>query len=111
MDRKALGGLLACILCGVSGLASAGQPSEVVVTYGDLDLNTEYGVTTMYARLETAAETVCTAHEGLRDRINACVDYSVRQAVAQIGAPRLVVLYETRTGHVLVLHAHRDRNP
>jgi UrcA family protein len=104
---KALGGLVACILCGVSDLANAGQPTKIVVTYGDLDLNTHDGVTTLYARLEAAAKIACTAHEGpwSRDRITLCVDYSVRQAVAQIGAPRLVVLYETRTGHV-VLRTH-----
>jgi UrcA family protein len=106
--RKSLACVVAGILCGVSGLADAGQPNEIVVTYGDLDLNTHYGVTTMYARLETAAKAVCTAREGpwSRDGISSCVDYSVRQAVARIGVPRLVILYETRTGHA-VLQARR----
>lgn len=106
--RKSLGSVVACILCGVWGVADAGQPAEIVVTFGDLDLNTHDGVTTMYARLEAAAKTVCTAREGpwSRDSISLCVDYSVRQAVAQIDAPRLLILYETRTGHA-VLHARR----
>lgn len=100
--RKALGCLVASILCLVPGLTDAGQPTELVVRVGDLDLKTHDGVTTMYARLEAAATTACTARAGpwSPDSINLCVDYSVRQAVARIGAPRLSVLYETRTGHV-----------
>jgi UrcA family protein len=73
------------------------------VSYGDLDLNTHAGVATMYARLEAAAKRACSADEGPRsDGVAApCVDRAVRQAVARIGAPRLVVLYETRSGHFL----------
>lgn len=106
--RKALGSVVACILSGVSSLTGAGQPTGIVVRYADLDLSTHYGVTTMYARLESAANTVCTARVGQwsRDSISSCVDYSVRQAVLQIGAPQLVILYETRTGHA-VLHGRR----
>lgn len=106
--RRNLGCVVACILCGASRLAGAEPPTEIVVTYKDLDLNTHDGVTSVYARLEAAAKTVCTAREGpwSRDRVSLCVDYSVQQAVAQIGAPRLVILYETRTGHA-VLHARR----
>ena len=104
--RKAPGCLVALMLCGVPGLAGAGEPTGVVVTYGDLDLKTHYGVTTMYARLEAAATAVCTTSEWPRDRIGSCVDSSVRRAVARIGAPRLVVLYETRSGHA-ELHTAR----
>jgi UrcA family protein len=100
--RNAVGSLMAGFLCVVSGLATAGQPTGIVVPYGDLDLNTPRGVTTMYARLEAAAKTTCTAHEGTwsRDLVTLCVDDSVRRAVAQVGAPRLVVLYEIRTGRL-----------
>jgi len=108
MHRKVLGGLAACCLLGVVGLALAGQPDAVVVTYGDLDLNTHGGVTTMYARLESAAKSACAQDEEPWSDGGAasCVDSTVRQAVSRIGAPRLVMLYETRTGH-LVVHTHR----
>lgn len=107
--RQALGGVVASIFCGLCGLAAAGQPGGIVVTFSDLDLNTHSGSTTMYARLEAAARTMCTANEGpwSSHRISSCIDYSVRQAVAQIGAPQLVMLYETRSGHAL-LHARRQ---
>jgi len=106
--RKTLGSVVACILGGTLGSAGAGQPPGSVVTFGDLNLDTHEGVTTLYARLEAAAKIACTAHEGAasRARIASCIDYSVGRAVSQIGAPRLVVLYETRAGHAL-LYARR----
>jgi|SRR5215472_11410553 len=99
--RSTLGSVVACILCGASGLASADEPAGVVVTFGDLDLDTHDGVATLYSRLEAAAKSACTAREGTSSPsgIASCTDYSVRQAVARIGAPRLLVLYQTRTGH------------
>lgn len=109
--RKAFGSVVACVLfCGVSGSIDAVQPTGIVVTYGDLDLRTRPGVKTMYARLEAAANMACAARQTpwSHDRISSCVDYSVRQAVVQIGAPQLVILYETRTGRA-VLHASRLR--
>ncbi|HEV2285537.1 MAG TPA: UrcA family protein [Steroidobacteraceae bacterium] len=98
---KALGGLVACILCGVAGPARADPPDETVVAFGDLDLKTHNGAAALYARLEAAARIVCAAHQGTfsRDRIAGCIDNSVREAVARIGAPRLILLYETRSGH------------
>jgi UrcA family protein len=106
--RTALGCVVVCVACVVSLRADAGKPGEMVVTYRDLDLNTHAGVAAMYGRLEVAARTVCTAHErpSSRDGTRACVDTSVRQAVAEIGAPQLIMLYETRTGHA-VLRARR----
>jgi len=106
--RKTLGSVVAFILSGASGLAGAGEPSGIVVTFADLKLDTHDGVATLYARLEAAARITCAAHEGTwyRVRIDSCIDYIVRQAVSRIGAPRLAVLYETRSGHV-VLPARR----
>ena len=89
--RRTLSSVVACILCGASGLASAGEPAGIVVKFGDLNLDTHDGVATLYARLEAAARTACTAREGTSSnaRSDFCIDYSVRQAVARIGAPRL----------------------
>jgi UrcA family protein len=99
--RIAPRGIVACILCGMPGLVLADQPTEIVVSYADLDLNTRSGVSAMYARLEDAARTVCTTRTGSwsRHEVSSCVDSTIRQAVARIGAPQLVILYETRTGH------------
>lgn len=107
--RKAPGCVAAFVLCGFAGLTVAGQPDDIVVTYRGLDLNTPGGVASLYARLEAAARTVCAARAWSRHEIDLCVDYRVRQAVAEIGAPRLVTLYEIRSGHAVV-HARR-RSP
>jgi len=102
--RKALGALVACMLGGVAGAAGAAPPPALVVSFADLDLGSRAGVATLYARLETAARAACTAHAGSSShaQIDACIDYGIRQAVAEIGAPRLIGLYETRSGHVLL---------
>jgi UrcA family protein len=102
--RRTLRGVVSGILFGVAGLVRAGSPTEMVVGFADLNLGTHGGVATLYSRLEAAARIVCTAQEGSssRDRITSCIDYSVRQAIAQIGAPRLVALYQTRTGYVVL---------
>jgi UrcA family protein len=102
--RRILGSVVACIVCGAPGLGSADPPpTGVVVKFADLDLDTHDGVATVYARLEAAAMIACTAHEGTSSgaEFSSCIDYNIRQAVARIGAPRLVVLYETRSGHAL----------
>ena len=100
--RSASRGIVACILAGMSGLVLADQPTAIAVSYADLDLGTRAGVTTMYARLEDAAKTVCTKRTGSwsRHEVSLCVDSAIRQAVARIGAPQLAILYETRTGHL-----------
>jgi UrcA family protein len=103
--RRIPGKVVACILCGASGIGSAAPPpTGVVVKFADLNLDTHHGVATLYARLEAAAMMACTAHEGASSgaEFNSCIDYNIRQAVAEIGAPRLVVLYETRSGHALL---------
>jgi UrcA family protein len=106
--RRTLGRIVACMLCSAMGSAGADPPAGIVVTFADLDLNTHAGVATLYARLESAARTACSAHQGTSSgaEIAACIDTAVRQAVSRIRAPRLDVLYETRTGHV-VLPARR----
>jgi UrcA family protein len=101
---RILGKVVAYILCGASGLGNAEPPpAGVVVKFADLNLNTHDGVATLYARLEAAALRACTAHEGTPSgaEFNSCIDYNIRQAVAEIRAPRLVMLYETRSGHAL----------
>ena len=105
LRRTALGSLLVWVLCGTPALASAAEPTEMVVNYADLRLDTREGAKALYARLEAAAHIVCRAYEGPalpRDRVDQCVDYSLRRAVAGIGAPRLAMLYETRSGHLLL---------
>jgi len=99
--RKALGPLVAGMLGGVAGAAGA---APFAVTFADLDLGSRAGVATLYARLEAAAQAACAAHvaSSSHAQIAACIDYAIRRAVSEIGAPRLIGLYETRSGHVLL---------
>jgi UrcA family protein len=97
--------LLACTLGSLAAPADAAGPTQVVVKFGDLNLNSHDGVAALYTRLEAAARIACASQqESWSGSITLCVDYSVGQAVAQIGAPRLVALYGTRTGHFVRQH-------
>jgi len=74
-----------------------GQPLTKKVAYGDLNLDSEQGAKTLYARLRSAAREVCTPFESieLARRIvrQACVDHAVTSAVGQINRPTVTAVH------------------
>jgi UrcA family protein len=68
--------------------ASADQVLTRTVAYGDLNIDTESGAKTLYARVQSAAHVVCAPLEGkgVSARVNwqACVDKSIDSAVSKI---------------------------
>ena len=79
---------------------------QVDVRYGDLDLTSDAGATTMYDRLRTAAKTACggvldpLASLGQIGRIRKCRATALAGAVATLRAPLVTALYDTRhRGH------------
>jgi UrcA family protein len=90
----------------VSGIAAASptpideQPSTVV-KYGDLDLSTQAGISTLYRRLSAAARQVCPLGD-IRDlgefsRSRACQTEAVNRALRVVGGPALALV--ERHGH------------
>jgi UrcA family protein len=83
--------------------AHAAPPQDVpsiVVHFGDLDLARSEGVTVLYQRLRSAAETLCAP---LDDRgvarhmsFKACVQSAMSTAVARVDRPALTAYYEAR---------------
>lgn len=77
------------------------QVPQVVVRYGDLNVETEAGALALYNRIVRAASRVCPS-VGIRDLarlqiVRACQDASVARAVAETGIPRLAAIQNART--------------
>jgi UrcA family protein len=77
------------------------QVPQVVVRYGDLNVETEAGALALYNRIVRAAGRVCPS-TGIRDLarlqlVRTCQDESVARAVAAAGIPRLAAIRDSRT--------------
>ncbi len=87
--------------CGVvtdarADAASSDPPPSLRVTYADLDLTTDRGITELYARVRVAARQVC-GRPATGTRVDAryasCVRVAVERAIAQLGVPALAELH------------------
>jgi UrcA family protein len=93
-------GLFALISAANGGGAQAAEPSQPltkVVTYGDLNLNSEQGAKVLYARLRGAAKNVCSPLENrqliYRSLWQTCVDNAVANAVGQVNKTTVSALH------------------
>lgn len=93
----------------LSGLAQAGtrgsDAASVKVAYGDLDLATTEGTSTLYGRLVAAAHTVCGA-SGVDNRDlravaleRSCERRAISHAVDDVQSPQLAALVGARVRH------------
>jgi UrcA family protein len=108
-SRAALSALSACLILGASSLANAAAPAAaapaVTVAYGDLNLGTEQGSRTLYARIVAAARQVCFADDvdirDLRGLVAArgCETHAIAQAVHDVHSPRLAAIYSAQLRH------------
>jgi len=79
------------------------SPRHVKVLFSDLNLTSIDGATTLYRRLQNAAESVCAEH-GTRDvrsqfRARTCVSTAMSAAVADINQPTLTAYYRAKHSH------------
>jgi UrcA family protein len=70
---------------------------KTIVAFGDLNLDSQQGAKTLYARLRNGAEDVCSAFEG-RDLFfkrlwRTCFDQAVAAAVVRVNRPSLTTLH------------------
>ncbi len=59
MTKLAIASAVAVALSSIAAAPAVAQDSQIVVSYGDLDLNTATGVQTLDARLEAGVKAVC----------------------------------------------------
>jgi UrcA family protein len=83
--------------------AAAAVPEEVVVRYGDLDLNTTAGAEKLYARIASGAQRVCVQVDPVeiaRHRVAMhCLDEVIAHAVHRVSSPQLAAVYAQRVHH------------
>jgi UrcA family protein len=91
--------VVACALAGLPAAQAGGAATDrtsVAVRYDDLNLATDSGVRTLYARLRHAAERVCpdsAARDLARLQLaRSCQAQAIDAAVAQVASPRLAAL-------------------
>lgn len=74
-------------------------PLERPVRYSDLNLAHPIGAATLYRRIKTAADTVCSPFEGApavsKAKYRACVNAAIERAVKQVNKPLLTNYYLT----------------
>jgi UrcA family protein len=93
-----LAGLLAASAVSAIGVtASAANAPEVAVKYGDLDLGRPADLAQLYARLQTAADTVCVSarpYELARFAAHQrCVQAVLEHSVLQVRSEALLALH------------------
>jgi UrcA family protein len=88
-----------------STVCSAADPSDApqtTVKYGDLNVSSTQGATTLYSRIQGAAENVCRPLDG-RDfasqhRYAFCLRNAIADAVKNVDQPALFAVFSAKTG-------------
>ena len=99
--------LATAISCGVAMTTATadqidGEPLTKVVSYEDLNVNSEPGARVLYGRLRMAATQVCAPFKGdtLSHKTNwrECFDQAIARSVKEIDQPVLTTYHLNRTG-------------
>ena len=96
---------LTCSIATVSFASDSSDPLQVKVKYGDLNVSSTAGATTLYTRIRIAAEAVChpfqpsnIADLAARSVFAACVHKAMSNAVSDVDQPTLSAIYNAKTG-------------
>ncbi len=101
-------GLLATVgAIGWTGVACAGDAAndlpKQVVKFADLNLDTSVGASTLYRRIESAADRVCGGPIDVRElafavRLKACKEQAIEGAVKSVNSTVLTSIHLAKTG-------------
>lgn len=90
----------------IGGRAQAGEVPQfytAIVTYVDLNLDSDQGAKVMYARIRSAAGKVCSSLEGRnltqKKLWQGCFDKAVASAVVQVNNTRVTALHNQIVNH------------
>jgi UrcA family protein len=86
----------------VPASADTGDIPSVTVKFADLDISRPAGATTLYGRIQEAANLVCSAYDrsnfAAQANFKACVGDAIGRAVAKVESPALNMVYRIKTG-------------
>jgi UrcA family protein len=93
---------LTCSIATVSFASDSADPLQVKVKYGDLNVSSTAGATTLYNRIRVAAQGVCHPLNN-RDLASqklfaACVHKAMSHAVNEVDQPTLSAIYNAKSG-------------
>jgi UrcA family protein len=101
-------GLLATVgAIGWTGVAFAGDAANDVLTqvvkFADLNLDTSVGASTLYRRIESAADRVCGGPIDVRElafavRLKSCKEQAIEGAVKSVNSTVLTSIHLAKTG-------------
>jgi UrcA family protein len=97
--------IFAALTCGIATVSFASDGTgalQATVKYGDLNVSSTSGATTLYSRIRAAAENVCRPFNN-RDfasqkLLAACVHKAMGDAVNEVNQPALFTIYNAKTG-------------
>lgn len=97
MIAAALVALVCAASANTTQASEPGGPLTKKVVYGDLNLETESGASTLYKRLRIAAAEVCAPYKSIdlarRIAWQTCVDRAVTSAVEQVNRPMVTAVH------------------
>lgn len=98
----AMAGTFGLSMSAQAGDVAASHYPDVVVHYGDLNIDSPLGAKVLYARLSHAAERACGGQPMLQDltastRYGACFDRAMDRAVQKVDKPQLQALHASRS--------------
>lgn len=89
---------------GLCARADQLEQASVTVKFGDLNLSSSQGATTLYRRIVAAAHEVCdipSGSVGNRWAAKACLTKAIADAVTKVRSPELVAIYNAHNSEPL----------
>jgi UrcA family protein len=107
-NRKTAFGIASAFIVGVfaatfaTGAVAAADNSKIVVSYADLNLSAVEGIETLYQRIQSAAQVVCSGLGGRtlqeHSKFDSCKLSAISNAVSDVAVPALSEYYNTHAG-------------
>jgi UrcA family protein len=101
----AAGAIFTALAVSFASVSSADEdttPPQVIVKYGDLDVLTSKGATSLYSRIHGAADDVCSrmyrSTEAYRRHKDECLQKVIADAVTKVNEPALSAVFASKYG-------------
>ena len=90
-------GALAATFSAVSAADINSKPSSQTVKFADLNISSPLGAAVLYARIRSAAQSVCSFYIFKSDTAeNGCINNAIASAVTKINQPALFAVYNAK---------------